>query len=179
VSSDQFEQYKHISANLDATRASGAAENSSNLAFHAALFGGMLGAVAFLAQQGMIKTMLVLLALLLGGLVGLVAFLRWRTAQSNLFKQIELRYDLLRSIEESEEFPRDVPRLYVVEFGKLYPQDLVRKAKGKEFALTSSRRFQVSLQAVFALGYVVAIVLGLLGFIALWMQVMPAWALHP
>ncbi|HEY7780719.1 MAG TPA: hypothetical protein VIC85_10965 [Ktedonobacterales bacterium] len=117
VDSHVFEQYKLIVE--DSARLSDRRQTINNLYLSANSL--LLGGVAVLVQLSQLKNPLELLLIVLIAVAGSALCLDWRRVVPQYKRLLDLRFSILREMEESPDFPAP-KKLYVTESARLYNQ---------------------------------------------------------
>lgn len=117
VASYVFEQYKLIVE--DSARLSDRRQTINNLYLSANSL--LLGGVAVLVQLSQLKNPLEILLIVLIAVAGSALCLDWRRVVPQYKRLLDLRFSILREMEESATFPAP-QKVYVTESAKLYNQ---------------------------------------------------------
>jgi hypothetical protein len=111
----------------------------------------LLGAVALLAQQGVLKSGALLLPVVLIAIVAIALCRDWRKLLLNYKNLLDLRFSLLRQIEELPEFAYPI-RTYHEESTKLY-----QKPEGEQRVFFGFSNIEINIPIIFIVLYVVSI----------------------
>lgn len=117
----------------------------------------LLGGIALLAQQGVLRSGALLLPVVLIALAGIPVCLDWRKLVSNYKRLLNLRFEMLRQIEALPGFSYPI-KTYHEESDKLY-----KPPEGGQRVLFGFSNIEVNIPLVFIALYIIAI----LGAIAL------------
>lgn len=112
----------------------------------------LLGGIALLAQQGVLKTGALLIPVVLVAFAGIPLCLDWRKLLLNYKNLLDLRFDMLRRIEKMPDFAYPI-QTYQEESEKLY-----NKPEGGQKVLFGFSNVEVNIPLVFIALYSAAIV---------------------